>query len=109
MERSRYVEKRLIYRDSLDIGCVVRKHLERLVRDFLICLHVRPYENRVRAELVGSPRRHCASDAERPCLVGTRRHYSALVRPRADDKRLPAPLGVREQLYRREERIHVDM
>ena len=46
-------------------------------------------------------------DAEPARLVGTGRNHAALVRTRANNDGLAAPLGVVALLHGREERIHV--
>ena len=103
------VEERLVDRDALDIGRVMLEDLEDLVRNLLVEFHVGTDEDRVRATLVGGPRRHRGVDAEAPRLVRAGGDDTALVRTGTDDNGLAAPFGMVQQLDGRVERVHVHM
>ena len=103
------VEERLVHGHALDERRVVREHLERDVRHLLVRVHARRHEDAVRTERVGRAARHGGAHAVTPRLVGTGRDDTALVRTRPHDDGLAAPFGVVPLLYRREERVHVDV
>ena len=104
-----HVDERLVDGDRFDQRGETPEDREHLARRLFVARHVRRHKDALRAAPVRFARRHGGVHAEHAGLVRTGGNHAALIRPRADNHRLPAPLGMVTLLDRREEGVHIDV